>query len=132
MDEDKIAENAQFLIEVGFELNQAWKLAYLMAKPEKERTDEENELIKQALKQINNDTFMLKQGYPYVEKLLSELHTQNWLNGIIFGVEDDQRKKYKEVGSPHGDTEEGFAKWQTELHNLNRMQERLQQMLKNI
>lgn len=135
MDEDKIAEYADWFIDDGFEPEQAWKVARLMVKPQEERTDEENDLISQAVKQFQNNTLKLRQGYAYVGKLESELYIKDikdCFNGILSGVEGLLQENYRKARSPCGDTEEGIAKWPAELEQRSRIEEQLRQILENM
>ncbi len=133
MDEAKVAENAQLFIDDGFEPERAWKLARLAVKPHEERTDEETGLITQAMNQVRDNTLKLIKGRAYAGKLELELQSNDWFNELFSGLEEGVLKKnYREAGYPYENTEEGLLKWQAELEQRYRIEERLQQILENM
>lgn len=132
MDEAKVTEYAHLFVDDGFEPERALKLARLMVKPYEERTDEDAALITQALNQFRDNTLKLMKGYAYAGKLESELHIHDWFNELLSGLEGMWKEKYKEAGSPYGDTEDSLAKWQAELEQRYRIEEQLRQILENM
>jgi hypothetical protein len=132
MNQDKIAEYAQCFIDNGFEEDRAWEVARLIVKPQEERTDEENKIVHDSVEEYRENTLKSLKTYPYISKLASDLHCSDWWDRLCSGMEDLLREDYKKVGSPYGNTDEGFAKWQTELDNINKMQERLKRILEEL
>lgn len=132
MNRDKTAEYAEWFIEDGYEEERAWKIARLITKPKKQRTQYENTLVAQSVEEYGKNTANLLETYPYISKLESDLHCSDWLNQLCSGIEDVLKEKYKEAGSPYGNTDKGFAKWQTELDNINKMQERLKRIVEEL
>ena len=132
MNQDKIAEYAEWFLEDGYEEDRAWKIARLIVKPKEHKTDYENDLVEQSVEEYRKNTLKLLETYPHISKLESDLHGSDWLNQFFSEIEDVLKEKYKEAGYPYGNTDKGFAKWQTELDNINKMQERLKRILEEL